>query len=69
MAIARLEPKPGHEGSYRVNMEWGDAVILPPETDGGTVEAGYISLSWLSRIVHTEGEATGVEKGLDALLG
>jgi 5'-nucleotidase len=69
MAIARLEPKPGHEGSYRVNMEWGDAVVLPPETDGGTVEGGYVSLSWLSRIVHVEGEASGVDKALDVLLG
>jgi 5'-nucleotidase len=68
MAIARLEPKVGHRGSYRVTMEWGDPVVLPPETDGGTVEAGYVSLSWLSRIIHLEASASGVDKGLDALL-
>jgi hypothetical protein len=50
-------------------MEWGDAVVLPPETDGGTVEGGFVSLSWLSRIVHVEGEASGVDKALDVLLG
>jgi 5'-nucleotidase len=69
MAVARLEPKPGHEGSYRVNMEWGDPVILPPETDGGTVEGGYVSLSWLSRITHVDVEVGGLERALEGLLG
>ncbi len=36
LAKAELEPKVGHDGAFKVAMEWGDALELPPDTDGGT---------------------------------
>jgi 5'-nucleotidase len=68
MATVRLEPKLGHEGSYKVKMGWGDPLPLPPETDGGTVEEGWVSVSWLSRITASEPPGTDpAEAGLDQL--
>jgi 5'-nucleotidase len=46
---AQLEPRPGHDGSFWVKMEYGDSVTLPEDEDGGAVEAGYVALTWLSR--------------------
>ena len=46
---AELEPRPGHDGSYWVKMDYGDSVELPVEEDGGAVEAGFVALTWLSR--------------------
>jgi len=33
-------------------MQWGDAVSLPADTDGGLVEADYVSVSYLSSLAH-----------------
>lgn len=52
MSTAVLEPKEGHAGSYYVRMQWGDAVSLPADTDGGLVEADYVSVSYLSSLAH-----------------
>ena len=43
---ARLEPKVGHPGSFRVAMKWGDAVSLPDGTDGGAIERGLVSVTF-----------------------
>ena len=68
VSSAVLRPRPGYEDSYTVEMEWGDPVELPIETDGGAVEAGEISISYLSRMVHDEAPALpGVEAALDAV--
>lgn len=70
MATVHLEPKAGHEDSYNVRMGWGDPVLLPEETDGGTVERGYVSVTWLSRITASEPAGTdSAEAGLDGLFG
>ena len=50
LANARLVPKPGHDGVFDVQMEWGDPQVLPDDTDSGAVEAGYVSITALSRI-------------------
>lgn len=50
MSKAQLTPKLGHDGTFHVDMEWGDAIELPIDSDGGAVMAGYASLSWLGRI-------------------
>ncbi|MGD9704462.1 MAG: 5'/3'-nucleotidase SurE [Acidimicrobiia bacterium] len=50
MKLLELEPKIGHEDAYHVKLSWGEAMPLPLETDGGAVSAGYVSLTWLSRI-------------------
>ncbi len=51
MSTATLEPKHGHLGAYRVELAWGDAAELSPETDTGAIMNGEVSLTWLSRIV------------------
>ena len=50
VTTARLEPRPGHDRSFKVIMEYGEAVTLPIELDGGAVTSGYVALSWLSRM-------------------
>ena len=49
IASAALEPRPGHEGAFRVALSWGDEIELPENEDGGAVARGYVALSWLSR--------------------
>lgn len=50
MSSARMEPKEGHESSFYVRMSWGDEVTLPIDTDGGAVEAGEVSITYLTRL-------------------
>ncbi len=50
VAKAELVPMVGHDGAYRVAMEWGDELDLPPDTDGGTVEKGFVAVTYLSRL-------------------
>jgi 5'-nucleotidase len=52
VAAARLEAVAGRAGVYAVHFEWGDAVELPPESDGGAIERNEITVSFLSRLVH-----------------
>ena len=69
MAEAILEPKEGHDGTFHVRLSWGDAIALPPTTDGGAVERGYVSVSYLSRLA-ADGRTDlgGAEAGLSSLL-
>lgn len=68
VAAAHLEPKPGHEGSFRVVMEYGPPNPLPSELDGGAVMDGFVSLSWLTRMVNWHPEGLDViDRALDAL--
>jgi len=65
MSTAVLEPKTGHDGSYYVRMQWGEAVELPADTDGGLVENDYVSVSYLSAIGHDDRD--DVARGESAL--
>jgi 5'-nucleotidase len=51
LATATLVAKAGHDGAFDVQMEWGDPLILPDDTDSGAVEAGYVTVTALCRIV------------------
>ena len=73
MAGVTLEPKEGHHGSFYARMSWGEAVELPPHTDGGAVERGEVAISYLNRRQHEPAHAvepapTKAELALDALL-
>ena len=69
MSTATLVPIEGHDGGYRVNMTWGDALTLPADTDGGLVEAGYVAVTYLSRIVaETRSDVLDAETLLTSLL-
>jgi 5'/3'-nucleotidase len=50
VSTATLEPRVGHDGTFDVKMSWGDALELPPDTDGGLVEDDYVSVTYLSRM-------------------
>jgi 5'-nucleotidase len=50
IAEATLEPKVGHPGTFRVAMNWGDAVSLPEGTDGGAIERNLVSVTFLSAL-------------------
>jgi 5'-nucleotidase len=52
VAGARLDPVAGRAGVYAVHLEWGDAMELPPDSDGGAIERNEITVSFLSRLVH-----------------
>lgn len=69
MAQATLEPIPGHEGAYTVEMGWGDTVELAPETDGGIIERNEVAITYLSRLAHHDRPDLGaISKSLDQLL-
>ena len=69
MAGATLDPVPGHDGAFHVNMAWGDTVVLDPETDGGIVERGQVAVTYLTRLVHEDrDDIPGVTAALGALL-
>ncbi len=75
---AWLDPVEGHPGLHRVVMEWGDAVSLPEESDGGAIERGKVAVSLLAQMsdvstpAGTEAEDAAfpaVAAALDSLLG
>lgn len=68
LASAELVPKAGHEGAFDVRMMWGDPLQLPIDTDSGAVEAGYIAVTALSRIMDDASvDLGGVCEALDAV--
>jgi 5'/3'-nucleotidase len=69
IARGRLEAIAGQDGVFAVRMEWGDAIELPPDTDGGAIERDEVTISFLSRIVAVpRPELGGVDAALDGLL-
>jgi 5'-nucleotidase len=70
MATATLEPITGHDGAFDVKMAWGEPNVLDPATDGGTVEAGVVAITYLSRLVHEpRADVVGPGQALTSLLG
>lgn len=68
LASAELVAKEGHDGAFDVHMNWGDLIELPAESDSGAVEAGYVSVTALSRIADDPAvDLGGVAAALDAL--
>ncbi len=69
MSDATLKPIPGHEDAFTVEMSWGDAVELAPETDGGIIERGDVAITYITRFVHHDRPDLGsISKSLDELL-
>jgi 5'-nucleotidase len=65
----RLEPVAGRDGVFAVRMEWGDAIELPPDTDGGAIERDEVTISFLSRIVaEPRPDLAEIDAALDDLL-
>ncbi len=69
MTKARLEPIAGHDEAYTVEMEWGDALTLPPDTDTGAVERDEVAISFLTRLEHHDRpDVKATAAALDELL-
>lgn len=70
MSTATMEQKEGHANSYYVRMAWGDEMKLDSTTDGGTVEDGLVSITYLNRFHDSEHPAADdVNASLDSLVG
>ena len=70
VVTATLVPKEGHKDSFRIEMSYGEPVVLPAETDGGAVENGEVSITYLGRlddVAHHGSDA--VHDGLSILVG
>ena len=68
LASADLTPKAGHDGAFDVQMQWGDPLVMPVDTDSGAVEAGYVAITALSRILDDPSvDLTRVAAALDAV--
>lgn len=65
VSSATLVPRQGYEDTFTVEMQWGDPIELPVETDGGAVEAGEVAISYLGRILHEGGSTV---PAVDAVL-
>ncbi len=68
ISTAVLEPKPGHEGTFRVKMDWGTERSQIPGTDTAAVMNDEISLTWLSRITAQEGPTKAIDQRISKLL-
>ncbi|MFN3257430.1 MAG: 5'/3'-nucleotidase SurE [Ilumatobacter sp.] len=69
VAAAELEPIDGRDGAFKVTMQWGEKLDLDPDTDAGLVETGYVSVTYLSRLVHEDRpDLAHADKALASLL-
>ena len=66
---ATLVPVHGDVGAFRVEMSWGDKIDLDETTDGGSVENGYVAVTYLSRLDHEERpDLAAADTALDRLI-
>ena len=66
MTEVDIEPKIGHEDTFHLKLKWGERI--PPTSindDVGAVANGYVSISWLSRMMS---QAPPVESSVESRL-
>lgn len=69
MSQATLVPRTDQPDEFDVDIAWGDPVDLPDHTDGGTIERGKVSVSYLTRLeAEKRGDLGSAEAALDQLL-
>ena len=49
MSKATLVPDPSRPDHFGLDVAWGDPIDLPAHTDGGTIEADQVSVSYITR--------------------
>ena len=60
---------PGAPEHYDVKVSWGEPVDLPEHTDGGAIERGFVSVSYLTRLQsEPRTDLSAAEAALDRLL-
>ena len=70
VVTANLVPKEGHADSYTIDLAYGDPVALPHHTDGGAVENGEVSVTYIGRLDDVPHHGTDEIHGeLDSLVG
>lgn len=78
MSTATLTPKIGHEGSFHVDMAFGEERPQSSATDVGAIMADEVSLTWLGRIAAigngtddapTTATTEAIHSRVDSLLG
>lgn len=68
MAAASLVPT-DEPDRFDVDIRWGDTLDLPAHTDGGAIERGYVTVSYLSRLQNeARYDVEKAEAALDGLL-
>jgi 5'-nucleotidase len=69
MSGARLVPHPETPDQYDVEVSWGEPVDLPEHTDGGAIERGFVSVSYLTRLqAEPRADLSAAEAALDRLV-
>jgi 5'-nucleotidase len=64
-----LTPIEGEPDAFHARLGWGGVVDLPVDTDGGAVEAGYVSVTWLAANCTEDPDgAAPVESALSSLV-
>lgn len=70
MSKAVLVPRPDTPDEFDVDVAWGAPIDLPDHTDGGLIERGDVSVTYLSRLrAEPRSDMTSAERALDELLG
>lgn len=66
---ATMKPIEGREDVFAVQFQWGDAIELPPETDGGAIERDEVTVSYISRLeAQPRNDLAAVDEALDGLM-
>ena len=69
MSNATLVARDGEPDEFDVDVSWGEPVDLPDHTDGGAVERGQVSVTYLTRLqAETRDDMRTAEGALDQLL-
>lgn len=69
MSQATLVPRPDQPDEFDVDVSWGEPVDLPEHTDGGTIERGKVSVTYLTRLeAEQRSDLTSAEQALTDLL-
>jgi len=69
MSNAALVARDGEPDEFDVDVTWGEPVDLPDHTDGGTIERGRVSVTYLTRLeAEHRTDLTSAERSLDRLL-
>jgi len=69
MSKAALVARPDEPDEFDVDVSWGDPIDLPDHTDGGAIERGRVSVTYLTRLAaEPRSDMGAAESALDRLI-
>ncbi|MFW2334995.1 5'/3'-nucleotidase SurE [Ilumatobacter sp.] len=69
MSKAVLVARPDEPDEFDVDVSWGDPIDLPDHTDGGAIERGRVSVTYLTRLqAEHRSDLGAAESALDRLI-